>query len=55
MIEGRASQIANRISPGAGFVTLAEIDNQTAIVSAEPSGSRNRATSRGEIVAAGLL
>jgi hypothetical protein len=32
MIEGGRRKIANRISPDAGFVTLAEIDNQTAIV-----------------------
>lgn len=32
MIEGGRRKIANRISPDAGFVTLAEIDNQTAFV-----------------------
>lgn len=32
MIEGGRRKIANRISPDAGFVTLAEIDNQTAAV-----------------------
>jgi hypothetical protein len=32
MIEGGRRKIANRISPDAGFVTVAEIDNQTAIV-----------------------
>ena len=32
MIEGGRRKIANRISPDAGFVTLAEIDSQTAIV-----------------------
>ncbi|HZC51437.1 MAG TPA: hypothetical protein VE441_02930 [Mycobacterium sp.] len=32
MIEGGRRKIANRISPDAGFVTLAEIDDQTAIV-----------------------
>ncbi len=32
MIEGGRRKIANRISPDAGFVTLAEIDNQTAVV-----------------------
>lgn len=31
MIEGGRRKIANRISPDAGFVTLAEIDNQTAV------------------------
>jgi hypothetical protein len=32
MIEGGRRKIANRISPDAGFVTLAEIDNQTTII-----------------------
>lgn len=32
LIEGGRRKIANRISPDAGFVTLAEIDDQTAIV-----------------------
>lgn len=32
MIEGGRRKIANRISPDAGFVTLAEIDDQTAIM-----------------------
>jgi hypothetical protein len=32
MIEGGRRKIANRISPDAGFVTLTEIDNQTAVV-----------------------
>lgn len=32
MIEGGRRKIANRISPDAGFVTLAEIDDQTAIL-----------------------
>jgi hypothetical protein len=32
MIEGGRRKIANRISPDAGFVTLAEIDSQTAVV-----------------------
>jgi hypothetical protein len=32
MIEGGRRKIANRISPDAGFVTVAEIDNQTAVV-----------------------
>jgi len=32
MIEGGRRKIANRISPDAGFVTVAEIDDQTAVV-----------------------
>jgi hypothetical protein len=32
MIEGGRRKIANRISPDAGFVTLTEIDDQTAII-----------------------
>lgn len=38
MIEGGRRKIANRISPDAGFVTLAQIDDQTAIMErdAEP-------------------
>ncbi|OBA79661.1 hypothetical protein A9W99_20090 [Mycobacterium sp. 1164966.3] len=32
VIEGGRRKIANRISPDAGFVTLAEIDNQTSVV-----------------------
>ena len=32
MIEGGRRKIANRISPDAGFVTLAEIDDQTAVM-----------------------
>lgn len=32
MIEGGRRKIANRISPDAGFVTLTEIDSQTAVV-----------------------
>jgi hypothetical protein len=32
MIEGGRRKIANRISPDAGFVTVAEIDEQTAVV-----------------------
>ncbi|OSC37338.1 hypothetical protein [Mycobacterium decipiens] len=32
VIEGGRRKIANRISPDSGFVTLAEIDNQTAVV-----------------------
>ncbi|TAM72291.1 hypothetical protein [Mycobacterium sp.] len=39
MIEGGRRKVANRISPDAGFVTLAEIDDQTAIMDrdVEPS------------------
>jgi hypothetical protein len=32
MIEGGRRKIANRISPDRGFVTVAEIDDQTAVV-----------------------
>lgn len=32
VIEGGRRKIANRISPDAGFVTLTEIDDQTAVV-----------------------
>jgi len=32
VIEGGRRRVANRISPDAGFVTLAEIDAETAIV-----------------------
>lgn len=32
MIEGGRRKIANRISPDAGFVTLTEIDEQTAVM-----------------------
>jgi hypothetical protein len=32
MIEGGRRKIANRISPDAGFVTVAEIDDQTAVI-----------------------
>lgn len=32
MIEGGRRKIANRISPDAGYVTLTEIDDQTAIM-----------------------
>ena len=37
MIEAGRRKIANRISPDAGFVTVAEIDNQTAVVE-RPAG-----------------
>lgn len=39
MIEGGRRKIANRISPDAGFVTLAEIDDQTAIMERDVEGS----------------
>ena len=32
VIEGGRRKIANRISPDSGFVTVAEIDDQTAVV-----------------------
>ena len=35
VIEGGRRKIANRISPDAGFVTVAEIDEQTAVVKRE--------------------
>jgi hypothetical protein len=35
MIEGGRRKIANRISPDAGFVTVAEIDSETAVVQRE--------------------
>jgi len=35
LIEGGRRKIANRISPDAGFVTVAEIDNETAVVERE--------------------
>src|ERR1700761_7772589 len=38
MIEGGRRKVANRISPDAGFVTLTEIDNQTAVVERPADG-----------------
>jgi hypothetical protein len=38
MIEGGRRKIANRISPDAGFVTVAEIDDQTAVVERPAEG-----------------
>ncbi len=38
IIEGGRRKVANRISPDAGFVTLAEIDDQTAVVERPPEG-----------------
>ncbi|WP_264993128.1 hypothetical protein, partial [Mycobacterium montefiorense] len=35
VIEGGRRKIANRISPDAGFVTVAEIDSETAVVQRE--------------------
>jgi hypothetical protein len=35
MIEGGRRKIANTISPDAGFVTVAEIDSETAVVQRE--------------------
>lgn len=43
MIEGGRRKIANRISPDAGFVTLAEIDSQTAVVERVVERQANRA------------
>jgi hypothetical protein len=40
MIEGGRRKIANRISPDAGFVTVAEIDDQTAVVERPADASR---------------
>lgn len=39
MIEGGRRKVANRISPDAGFVTLTEIDDQTAIMERDAEGS----------------
>lgn len=39
MIEGGRRKIANRISPDAGFVTLTEIDDKTAIMERDVEGS----------------
>jgi len=36
VIEGGRRKIANRISPDTGFVTVAEIDDQTAVVERPP-------------------
>ncbi|GAB1811481.1 hypothetical protein [Mycobacterium sp. MUNTM1] len=43
MIEGGRRKVANRISPDAGFVTLAEIDDQTAIMERDVEGSADDA------------
>jgi len=43
MIEGGRRKIANRISPDAGFVTLAEIDSQTLVVERPVERQANRA------------
>ena len=42
MIEGGRRKIANRISPDAGFVTLTEIDEQTAVVERPPGRPTER-------------
>lgn len=43
MIEGGRRKVANRISPDAGFVTLTEIDDQTAIMERDVEGSADGA------------
>jgi hypothetical protein len=40
MLEGGRRKIANRISPDAGFVTVAEIDDQTAVVERPADAAR---------------
>ena len=42
LIEGGRRKIANRISPDAGFVTLTEIDEQTAVVERPSEQSAER-------------
>ena len=44
MIEGGRRKVANRISPDAGFVTLTEIDDQTAIMERDVQGSADALT-----------
>jgi hypothetical protein len=39
MIEAGRRKVANRISPDAGFVTVAEIDGQTAVVERPTEGA----------------
>ena len=39
MIEAGRRKVANRISPDAGFVTVAEIDEQTAVVERPSEGA----------------
>ena len=39
MIEAGRRKVANRISPDAGFVTVAEIDEQTAVVERPNEGA----------------
>jgi hypothetical protein len=39
MIEAGRRKVANRISPDAGFVTLTEIDEQTAVVERPSEGA----------------
>jgi hypothetical protein len=43
MIEGGRRKVANRISPDAGYVTLTEIDDQTAIMERDVAGSPDAA------------
>lgn len=43
MIEGGRRKVANRISPDAGFVTLTEIDDRTAIMERDVEGSADDA------------
>ena len=40
MIEGGRRKIANRISPDAGFVTVAEIDDETAVIERPADAAR---------------
>ena len=47
MIDGGRRKIANRISPDAGFVTLAEIDSETTVIQpAERADEANSADYR---------
>jgi hypothetical protein len=50
MIEGGRRKIANRISPDAGFVTLAEVDNQTTVVGRTDGRQANGADYRDQQV-----
>jgi hypothetical protein len=43
MIDGGRRKIANRISPDAGFVTLAEIDDETTVVQRDAERSADAA------------
>jgi hypothetical protein len=44
MIEGGRRKVANRISPDAGYVTLTEIDDQTAIMERDVADSADALT-----------